>query len=52
MKKGREVPGPFLLALLDVALTLHWSLPSCLGCSDHIIVSFISFVRLKSLHPG
>jgi hypothetical protein len=51
MKKGREVPGPSLMALLDVALALHWSLPSCLGCSDNTIVSLISFWELKCLHP-
>src|SRR3954453_19522842 len=38
--------------VLDVSITLHWSLPSCLRCSDNNIVSLISFRRLKSLHPG
>jgi hypothetical protein len=36
--------------VLGVALTLHWSLPSYLRCSDNSIVSSISFSELRSLH--
>src|SRR5215212_12031077 len=52
-KKGRGWSPALLYSLvLNVALTIHRSLPSCLRCSDNTIVSPISFRGLNSLHPG